>query len=311
MPAVQSGDVPIHYDVIGQGAPIVLLHGFSSNFDCDWRLNGWVDFLIGEGRQVIGLDCRGHGNSGKPHSPEAYAGNQIPDDVLAVMDAAGAERADIMGYSMGALVTLSLLARQPERFASAVVGGTGLPRPSTDAQRRAKLAAALEAADAAAISDPAALRFRQSVERRGNDVLALAAFQRSERTQAHQVALGRLDLPLLVVVGANDEVAVSARQLAAVVSSAELVTTGRRGPPEYAGVRGLQTGRWPLSSCQARTLIPGMNGPPVSEADARTRTGDPFITSEVLYQLSYVGRAPRLARSGGRRVLRCGSMTHQ
>ena len=158
-----------------------------------------------------------------------------------------------MGYSMGALVTLNLSARRPERFASAVVGGTGLPRPSTNPQRRAELAAALEAADASTISDPTALRFRQSIERRGNDLLALAAFQRSERTQAEQAALGVLDLPLLVVVGNEDETLASARQLAAVVSGAEPRHAGRRGPPEYAGSRGVQTGRRPLFSCQART----------------------------------------------------------
>jgi pimeloyl-ACP methyl ester carboxylesterase len=216
--------VPIHYEVSGQGPPIVLVHGFASGFERDWRRNGWVDFLVGEGLQVIGLDCRGHGKSGKPHSPEAYAGNQIPDDVLAVMDAVGIERGQLMGYSMGGLVTLNLLARRPERFASAVVGGTGLPRPSTDPQDREKLAAALEAADPATISDPAALRFRQSIEGRGNDLLALAAFQRSERAQADQAELRRLQLPLLVVVGANDEMVTSARQLAEAVSGAELVT---------------------------------------------------------------------------------------
>jgi pimeloyl-ACP methyl ester carboxylesterase len=224
MPTVQSGDVRIHYEVIGHGPPIVLVHGFSSSFESDWRRNGWVDFLVDDGRRVVGFDCRGHGSSGKPHSPEAYAANQIPDDVLAVMDALGIERGDIMGYSMGALVTLNLVARRPDRFASAVVGGAGLPRPSTDPQHRAKLAAALEAANAAAISDPAEVRFRQACERRGNDLLALAAFQRSERTQAGAAAFRQLELPLLVVVGADDEVAASARQLSAMVRGAELVT---------------------------------------------------------------------------------------
>jgi pimeloyl-ACP methyl ester carboxylesterase len=162
MPTVQSGGVPIHYEVIGRGQPIVLVHGFSSSFDSDWQLSGWVDFLVGEGRQVIGRDCRGHGNSGKPHSPQAYAGNRIPDDVVAVMDAAGIERADIMGYSMGALVTLNLLSRHAERFTSVVVGGVGLPKPTTDPQRRARLAAALEASDPATIIEPTALRFRQA-----------------------------------------------------------------------------------------------------------------------------------------------------
>lgn len=224
MPTVQSGGVPIQYEAIGQGPPIVLVHGFSSSFERDWRRTGWVDFLVGEGRQVIGLDCRGHGRSGKPDDPEAYACNQIPDDVLAVMEAVGIERADIMGYSMGALVTLNLLARRPERFTSAVVGGTGIPRPSTDPQQREQLALALEAADAKTITDPAALRFRRAVESRGNDLAALAAFQRSERTQADRATLERLELPLLVVVGANDDAAASARELAELVQAGELVT---------------------------------------------------------------------------------------
>ena len=173
---------------------------------------------------MIGVDCRGHGSSGKPHSAEAYAGNRIPDDVLAVMEALGIERADILGYSMGALVTLNLVSRDAERFTSAIVGGTGLPRPATDPQLRAALAAALEASDPGTISDQTALQFRETAERRGNDLLALAAFQRSERTQADQAALRRLELPLLVVVGDNDEVLASARELAGAVAGAELVT---------------------------------------------------------------------------------------
>jgi pimeloyl-ACP methyl ester carboxylesterase len=224
MPAVQSGGVPIHYEVIGQGQPIVLVHGFSSSFERNWQRTGWVDFLVGEGRRVIGIDCRGHGMSGKPHSPEAYAGNQIPDDVLAAMDAVGIERADIMGYSMGALVTLNLLSRHAERFSSAVAGGCGLPRPSADPQRRAAMAAALEAADPATISEPTALQMRETADRRGNDLPALAAFHRSERTQADQAALRRLERPLLVVVGGKDELLASARQLVAAVVGAELVT---------------------------------------------------------------------------------------
>jgi pimeloyl-ACP methyl ester carboxylesterase len=162
--------------------------------------------------------------SGKPHSPESYAGNQIPDDVLAVMDTVGIERADIMGYSMGALITLNLVSRHAHRFTSAVVGGAGLPRPAFDPQRRAALAEALEADDPATISESQALRFRQSVERRGNDLVALAALQRSERAQADQAALRRLELPLLVVVGEKDELRASARDLAVAVAGAELVT---------------------------------------------------------------------------------------
>ena len=85
MPNTDSNGVPIHHEVIGKGQPIVLVHGFSSSFDRDWRGSGWIEFLVGEKRQVIGLDCRGHGKSGKPHSPESYAGNQVPNRRLACL----------------------------------------------------------------------------------------------------------------------------------------------------------------------------------------------------------------------------------
>jgi pimeloyl-ACP methyl ester carboxylesterase len=111
------------------------------------------------------------------------------------------------------------------RLSSAVVVCRGpLPRPSADPQRRAALVAALEAADPATISEPTALGLRETAERRGNDLAALAAFQRSERTQADQAALRQLKQPLLVVVGGKDELLASARQLVAAVVGAELVT---------------------------------------------------------------------------------------
>src|SRR5579884_3735902 len=143
MPVTESAGVPISYEQVGQGRPIVLVHGFSSSFDGNWRQTGWVDLLVQQGRQVIGLDCRGHGHSGKPHDPSAYAGHQMPDDVLAVMDTIGLERADLMGYSMGGWIATNLVSRHPERFTTVVVGGSGLRSAAQDPQRRSAIAAAL------------------------------------------------------------------------------------------------------------------------------------------------------------------------
>ena len=67
MPFVISPGVPIHYEVVGAGPPIVLVHGFASSLEGNWDQSGWVDFLVGRGHTVVGLDCRGHGLSGKPH----------------------------------------------------------------------------------------------------------------------------------------------------------------------------------------------------------------------------------------------------
>jgi pimeloyl-ACP methyl ester carboxylesterase len=70
----------------------VLLHGYLSSFEGNWQQTGWIDFLVGQGRSVVALDCRGHGRSGKPHDPAAYEDPLMLDNVLAVMDAAARER---------------------------------------------------------------------------------------------------------------------------------------------------------------------------------------------------------------------------
>jgi pimeloyl-ACP methyl ester carboxylesterase len=223
MPTIDSRGVPIQYEVVGEGQPIVLVHGYSSSFDGNWRTTGWVDFLTAQGRQVIGLDCRGHGMSGKPRAPAAYAGNQMPDDVVAVLDAIGLDQVDIMGYSMGGWITLNLVSRHSGRFRSAAVGGAGLRTAAADPVRRAAIAAAMETNDPSTIADPVALRMRAFAERRGNDLLALAALQRSERAQVDESALRSLRLPLLAVVGARDEALASARVLVGTVPGAELL----------------------------------------------------------------------------------------
>jgi pimeloyl-ACP methyl ester carboxylesterase len=225
MPVAQSEGVSIHYEVIGEGPPIVLVHGFTGSLEMIGRHFGWIDFLVAQGRKVVGLDCRGHGSSGKPHDPGAYDRHHMPDDVIAVMDAAGVDRADLMGYSMGGSIAINLLSRYPRRFSSVVVGGAGLPSSSADPQRRAAIAAALETDDVSTITDPAALAMRQVAESRGNDLYALGAIQRSEPiTQgSDENALRRVRLPVLVVVGGNDPALRSAQLLVETVPHAELV----------------------------------------------------------------------------------------
>ncbi|MEX0786802.1 MAG: alpha/beta fold hydrolase, partial [Dehalococcoidia bacterium] len=119
-----SNGVPIHYEVIGEGDPIVLVHGFSASFETNWGGTGWVDALRPL-RKVVGLDARGHGESGKPHEPEAYADDEMANDVIRLLDHLGIERADLFGYSMGAGISLNLLVSHPERFTSVIMGGIG------------------------------------------------------------------------------------------------------------------------------------------------------------------------------------------
>jgi pimeloyl-ACP methyl ester carboxylesterase len=235
MPTVQSAGVPIHYELIGTGTPILLVHGFLSSFEGNWRQSGWIDFLLGQGRQVVGMDCRGHGRSGKPHHASAYVGNQIPDDVIAVMDTLGLDRVDSMGYSMGGRIAVNLLARFPHRFTSVVVGGAGLGYGPPDLQGRAATVQALETDDVSTITDPTALLFRQLAESRqtdptslagrDNDLKALAAITRSDDWMhaEHDDALRRVQVPVLAVAGDQDPRLANARKLIETVPQGELV----------------------------------------------------------------------------------------
>ena len=57
------GGIRVAYEVVGDGPPIVLVHGFASNRVTNWRTPGWYEALTQAGRQVIALDVRGHGES--------------------------------------------------------------------------------------------------------------------------------------------------------------------------------------------------------------------------------------------------------
>jgi pimeloyl-ACP methyl ester carboxylesterase len=238
MSTVQSAGVPIYYEVAGDGLPIVLLHGFLCSFEGNWGQSGWIDFLLAQGRQVVGIDCRGHGRSGKPHDPVAYEDPKMPNDVLAVMDALGLERVDLMGYSMGGAFAIRLLARHRGRFNSVIAGAAGLRLGPDNPQLSEAMALALEAEDISTISDPAARFFREFAESRARDPHSLAdadpdlyAFaaiaRRRGGTQTPEdvvIALKDIQVPLLAVVGDKDPVLPEVQLLTETVLNAQLVT---------------------------------------------------------------------------------------
>jgi pimeloyl-ACP methyl ester carboxylesterase len=205
VPTIDSNGVWIRFEQYGEPtAPTVLLvHGFASSADDNWLQTGWVRALTKAGRRVVALDCRGHGQSDKPHDPAAYGHDRMAGDLEEVLRYANARTVDVFGYSMGSFLTLRLLERKPGRVRSAILGGVGAgmlkPRPG-----RETIAAALAAKDASSVTDPAARAFRVFAEGRGNDLRALAAVQRAESALPNLEVLGRLTLPILVVTGAKD-----------------------------------------------------------------------------------------------------------
>lgn len=121
MPFVTMGGLSIHFEAEGTGPALVLHHGFSQRGDA-WRSLGYSAALAKDRRLVL-LDARGHGRSDKPHEPAAYDLQARVRDVLAVLDALGIERADFLGYSMGAWVGFGLAQFAPNRIRSLIAGG--------------------------------------------------------------------------------------------------------------------------------------------------------------------------------------------
>jgi pimeloyl-ACP methyl ester carboxylesterase len=121
-----SNGVKIHYTVQGQGEPVILIHGFGINEQFQWVVPGIVKALAKEYR-VIALDCRGHGQSGKPHDPMKY-GIEMVEDVVRLLDHLKIKKDHVVGYSMGGFITVKLLSMHPDRLLSATTGGAGWPK---------------------------------------------------------------------------------------------------------------------------------------------------------------------------------------
>jgi pimeloyl-ACP methyl ester carboxylesterase len=220
VPSFRHEDVEIAFLDEGEGEPIVLVHGFASNAAVNWVQPGWLSFLKGVGRRVIALDNRGHGASTKLYDPAAYHSALMAADVHALLDHLDLDRADVMGYSMGARITAFLALQNPERVRSAVFGGlgshlvegTGVP---------ADVAAALEAPSLAAVSDPRARMFRAFAEQTKSDLRALAACMRGSSQTLTRAQIATIRVPVLVALGSKDVIGGSAPELAALLPAGQ------------------------------------------------------------------------------------------
>ncbi|MFB2585944.1 alpha/beta fold hydrolase [Herbiconiux liukaitaii] len=195
-----------------EATPIVLVHGTALS-QAIWRGFGYLKALSPD-RPVVTLDLRGHGRSGKLHDEASYAMDRFVGDVLAVLDAAGIERAHYLGYSLGARVGFSLAASHPERLASftSLGGAPGTGRGAFDRVFFEGTVQALEHGGMAgflagwerASGHPLDPLTRQAFE--ANDPAALAAYMRANDgdPRVPDADIAAFSMPLLLLAGTRD-----------------------------------------------------------------------------------------------------------
>jgi pimeloyl-ACP methyl ester carboxylesterase len=143
--------------------PIVLIHGFASTHAVNWLFTQWVKTLTEDGRRVVLFDNRGHGRSEKLYDPAAYSYDAMAGDVARLMDHLSIERADIMGYSMGARIATYFALANPQRARSLLLGGVGVSLIERDAMAPG-MAEAMEIERIEDIDDPGLKIFRGFAE---------------------------------------------------------------------------------------------------------------------------------------------------
>jgi len=241
MPSFHHGEVEVAYLDEGAGEPIVLVHGFASTKEVNWVNPRWVRTLTGAGRRAIALDNRGHGASSKLYDPAAYHSATMAEDVRALLDHLKIERADVMGYSMGARIAAFLAVNRPQRVRSVVIGGLGY-KLVEGVGLLESIADALEARSLSEISDPTGRAFRSFAEQTKSDLKALASCIRGSRQTLPREQLAGIRVPVLVAVGTNDDVAGSAHELAALIPGARPLDIPNRDHMLAVGDKVFKTG---------------------------------------------------------------------
>jgi len=208
---------PIAYQVIGEGRPTLLLHGFLASGDLNFIQPGIAGRVALLGRQVILPDLRGHGASAAPEDASAYPADALAMDQEALLKHFGLTDYDLVGYSLGARTAMRMLVRgaRPKR---AVLGGMGDSGIMNVAARRAFFADGIT--NGAEAKDPRAGAYMQAaLKERGLSAAAMlnVLAQQVDTTAAE---LAAIDVPMLIVSGEDDEDNGSAEKLAGFLANA-------------------------------------------------------------------------------------------
>src|ERR1700761_1462587 len=241
MPSFNNGAVEIAYLDEGEGEPILLVHGFASSKNVNWVYPTWVSELKKNGRRVIALDNRGHGDSSKLYDPEQYTLGIMASDVTALMDHLELARADVMGYSLGGRMTAWLAYRSPQRLRSAIIAGIGMGLLKGGGPGE-NVAAALEADSLDDVTDPVGRTFRAFADQTRSDRRALAACLRGSRRLMTADEAVDIKVPVLIAVGTADEIAGSTSELGKIIPGSKVLDIPNRDHMRAVGDKVYKTG---------------------------------------------------------------------
>jgi pimeloyl-ACP methyl ester carboxylesterase len=216
-----SDGVRLHYVLHGptEGPPVVLVHGFASDYTLNWVGTRWQETLTGAGFRIVGLDCRGHGSSGKPHDSAAYALEIMAADVRRLLDHLDIEVADYLGYSMGARIGMQAMLDYPGQLRRVALGGIGWAGAFHAAK---EIAQALRGEPTNSAVSKTFYQF--ATARPSNDLEALAACMLGMQPDTDSVKLRSITNPVLVVVGEQDDIVDEIPRLVESIPTAKLVT---------------------------------------------------------------------------------------
>lgn len=227
MPHFTSEGYEIAYAIYGEGPTILLVHGFGSNGKVNWVNTGWVDSLVEAGYRVVTIDNRGHGKSQKIYDTEAYPSSEMAKDSANLIRFLGLKDIAIMGYSMGARISAYVSMAAPELVKCAVFGGLG-ERMTIGMSSSGVIVDALLAPSLEDVTDKTGRMFRIFAEHTKSDLKALAACMGSSRQRITEEDISKIEAPVLVAVGSDDEVGGRPEPLAALMENGEsLVIEGR------------------------------------------------------------------------------------
>jgi pimeloyl-ACP methyl ester carboxylesterase len=210
--ATNSTDLPVQYfqgrdgvrlayREMGEGRPLVLIHGYFSTAMVNWVRYGHAAKIVAGGYRVVMPDLRGHGDSAKPHEASAYPPDVLADDAFALVEHLGLTDYDLGGYSLGGRTTVRMLARgaTPGR---AIVAGAGWEGVVHTAGRGAHFRRILTNLGTfqRGTSEWMAEAFLKTVG--GDPVALLLVLDTFMDTSEKELA--RIDTPTLVLMGSED-----------------------------------------------------------------------------------------------------------